>query len=741
MPIADVLDYAKSHNVPMSAVKCNPAFDTKKGRVSKGNSFAVKGWKDKGRYEPKNIKNTPHINGTENARFWFFNLKKAGMYVLDIDVYEGKNYKDVMIPEVLEKLMEACEYAVQTGSGGLHLYFKVPELEEYAVFRNAIKGKELKGFFKDGEKGEVDVIIDTIVCEGSSYDFNDETYKYISVKAGSSISDVSECEPIWEMVKDMIISTPESLENDINEAKNKPVDFDELVEHLNNIPNEVNNWDEWYKMGQTIFNVTEDGFDLFDNWSKKCKYYDARKTRDLWRGLSARNDGSSRSMGSILYLSKQSNETEYKKIRAKYTPLSYKALKQLIEQDHFFIEEPKPRYVRIRDRDVIEYSPGEVLDLFRSLKYPLVDNKGIEIEVAFSTSWMKDTEKRSYKRIDFYPNASECPKDVYNRFVPAEASFLPVVADADLSVVLKHIDVMSGNHQESADWIINFLAQIVQEPGKLPGMSIVLYSEQGAGKDILVDWFGEKVLGEHQYYKIGNAVNMFKSFNADLMGKMLIHSDEINKEIMVKYNEDLKRIITNGRMRLEGKGKDAIATRSYCRLFMTTNNRDALNIEHSDRRFCVFRSSSEHRSDAEYFKKLSAVMYKPETIRAFYDYLMKRDLSEFNHTKRPMSPLYKEMKEGSMDGVLRWIKDSEEDFCDEEQQRRTMYWLGLYNSWARSNNMKQHNATSFGTSMNELIEKQIGITKQIPKNVSHLTIVRSEIVEYLIKEGLMEVES
>jgi hypothetical protein len=435
------------------------------------------------------------------------------------------------------------------------------------------------------------------------------------------------------------------------------------------------------------------------------------------------------------------NEKVYNEIRAQFKPLSYEGMKQVLEQDHFFVEEPKPMYVRATARTTIEYSPREFKELLLTWNYTVPTEKEKPKEVSFYETWTKDPNKRTYKRMDCFPNAEDCPTGVYNTFVHAEATFLPQVQGVDLSPILNHIKVMAGNEDEGAEFILNFLAQIVQEPAILRGIAILLYSEQGAGKDIIVEWFGSKVLGEHQYAMAGKASNLFGKFNAELKGKLLVHCDEVGKETLAANNDDLKRLITNGRMRIEAKGRDAVLGRSYCRLFMTTNNRDALKIEESDRRFAVFRSSSEHKNNLDYFTSLAEHMNKPEVVRGFYDFLMARDLTNYDHTKRPKTALYKEMKESSMDSVLQWISDAEDSFQSPDGkplQQKTTDWLQFYNAWAASNNNERLNTTTFGTKMSGFVEKNIGITKQFPGNVRKLTIDRTEVMAYLQANGFLQ---
>jgi len=735
--MSTIREFAKSNAIPMTAVKCSPHFDDKKNRVAKGPSIPHKDWKKKGKFEVS--KTTETLDGGFPS-MWMMDLKKAGMYVIDIDVKDGKTAQEIVLPNAWEELMRQSEYVVQTGSGGVHFYFKVPALEEGWELHQKTK---VEGFeiLSEPESGDIDFLVDQVIVEGSQYEYKGTTYKYEALKGVPQAVSVNES--LWKVAKEFIVSTPETRKKYAHQILNRTIEDKELAEHLDNIPNTNTNWNEWYTMGQTLFNVLgEEGRELFDAWSQKCPQYSHSETRKLYDGLRDRQDGNKRTLGSILFMSRQSNESAYDGIRRKYSPLSYGALKSLFEVNHFFVEEPKPIYVRATDREVLPYTPKECSDLLKTWKFERLTKKGEPEEIDFFSVWSKDNTKRTYKRIGFYPDASECPVDVYNCFMKAEASFLPSGETVDLEPILHHIRVMAGNETIGSDFILDYFAQIVQYPAVLMGIAILLYGDQGVGKDIIVNWFGESVLGLHQYYMIGKASKCFGTFNSDLEGKLLIHCDEVDRKTTHENADDLKRMITCGRIRIEGKGRDAKSNvKSFCRFFFTTNNMNALKVEDSNRRYAVFRSSEEHICDASYFNRLTEYMKRPEVIRAFYDFLMARDISKFHHTNIPKNELYREMKRSSMDSILQWVLDTEEGFMDEEDgtpiQNKTTDWLQMYNSWAVANNVDRASITAFGSRMSELANKRTGISRQKPQNISKITIDRPAVLKYLTDQEFL----
>jgi len=724
MTIHTILAYASENDLPMSAITTNPLFDTKKGRVSKGKAIPHFKWTEKKRWEVGKTKKDRNGN---KPTAWYLYLKKNAIYVIDIDVKNGLTAKDVLTEEAWTGFFNTSKYIVETGSKGIHVYYSIPIDCEVKDSINV----DLNHLIKEEHKSvtSIDIITDHIICEGSSYEYETQKYEYTALKG--DIYQTIHNENIWNAVSPFITIKKETIEEKQERSMKEVIrslDYNEIIDHIDNIPNVNSSWEQWYKMGQLIYNILgSEGLQPFITWSSKNESnHSDKSTIDLWKGLSERQSGSTLTIGSLLYLSKQSNEDNYKKIRAKYEPLSYTSIKLMIEENHFFIEEPNPLYCRIRDRDIITYKPSEFSEILKP--YNVIVNDKLK---SFFDLWSRDNTRRTYKRFGFYPDGN-CPSNEYNRFVPAEASFLPVKT-VPIDPIMHHFHIMSGEDEKAKEFLIDFFAQIVQQPAKIIGVAILLYGIEGCGKDILVDWIGKRILGYHQYNKPGNIANMFKGFNSELAGNLLFHTDEIELKVIKKYNEDLKRVLTSGRIRIEGKGKDAISIDSYIRLFMTTNNRDALVISATDRRFAVFRSSDKYRNNMEYFKKLESFLEEEGVARSFYDFLMARDISQFDHTKRPETEIYKEMKQSSMNPILQWISNDTFD----ETKMKSSEWLVKYNNWAEMYKGRIHNLTSFGTAINDFASKNIGIVRKVTMNCKELTINKEEVLNYMEKEGLI----
>lgn len=310
-----IQSYCKTYNVPITAVKCSPNFDEKKGRVSKGNALCHTGWKDKSHYNADHATITPFTDNTP-ATMWMIYLEPLRFFVIDIDVKGNKKAKDVLKPEQYDNFYNSSSYVVETGSGGLHFYYKLPE---------DFKGKQrdfvgiLNDFFKEGETGGVDIIMKAVITEKSAYSHEGKRYSYTALKG--SIQDVS-----IPTSFDFIALYNGFVAEDVipqNNSKNNREDpnKEEVIEHLDNIPNDTLNWEQWERMGQLIFNILGKGeYGVFRDWSAKNPYHDERATYKLWCGLRLNTDNNRKplTMGTLCHLSNKANADTYQKIRNKY---------------------------------------------------------------------------------------------------------------------------------------------------------------------------------------------------------------------------------------------------------------------------------------------------------------------------------------------------------------------------------------------------------------------------------------
>ena len=247
----------------------------------------------------------------------------------------------------------------------------------------------------------------------------------------------------------------------------------------------------------------------------------------------------------------------------------------------------------------------------------------------FIHEWLHDETHRTFTNLTIDPS-NRCPSafSLWRGYLCDNLPLLPSMSPDDaMEPIIQHIsDVITDGNQEHTEWVLDWLAHIVQRPEKKTEVCIVLYGSQGCGKGIIFEFLRRRVLGpKHTYQTPNPKVNLFGQFANGLLGKVLIQVDEAKE--MYKDADMLKNCLTNDTINVEPKGKDSETHLNIANLVITTNNPDACKVESSDRRMCLFECSDVHRMEIPYIQALVKHFYHtPGVPEGVFHYLKNRRL-------------------------------------------------------------------------------------------------------------------
>lgn len=168
-----ILDYLKANNILAYSASCKPFYDESKERVSKGELYSMKQKHLPGAWDES------AINKQHNLMMFRCGAKPngSGFIVMDFDV---RGDEDVMDKNkaLMEALQKYHPYVAYTGSGGVHLYFKVPDGLNWTKELN-LDSITIDGVTYDTH-GQLDIIASGggVILPGSTYTFKGETYTY-----------------------------------------------------------------------------------------------------------------------------------------------------------------------------------------------------------------------------------------------------------------------------------------------------------------------------------------------------------------------------------------------------------------------------------------------------------------------------------------------------------------------------------------------------------------------------------
>lgn len=262
-------------------------------------------------------------------------------------------------------------------------------------------------------------------------------------------------------------------------------------------------------------------------------------------------------------------------------------------------------------------------------------------------SFFEDGNTHIYKATAFSPLAKSA--DVLNLWIG------PVIKPAIGSCQIIHdfiFENICNSQKDIYEYIVNYLAHMVQKPEEKPGIMIVLLGGQGVGKGTFFSllqtiWNKTSVL-------VSCIDQVLGRFNGILERNYIVMLDEALFSGDKKAAEKLKSLITEEYMVIENKYEHQKSITSYHRFFGASNKSHFVNVDADDRRFLFLRVSEFKAQNDDYYKPIRDAFKNEETIGAFLHFLQKRDISTFKFRQRPKTAEHTSQKIQSLHGFERW---------------------------------------------------------------------------------------
>ena len=375
--------------------------------------------------------------------------------------------------------------------------------------------------------------------------------------------------------------------------------------------------------------------------------------------------------------------------------------------------------------------------------------KRVEIQPApFLKTWYKDDTMRTYERVDCIPpSKTGCvvPPNVYNTWPGFRAAKLPAVPDQQVHElilpILQHFRSVICANEVEVQYFLAWFAQQVQDPATKTEVGIILTGPEGAGKDIILTWYTKYLLGVDVALQVSKASHILGEHATALQNKVLCVLDEANFASLKDHVNLLKDLITGETLQVNPKGKELFVTQSIVNLVFTTNYDDPVPMAPGDRRWVAFGCNDSKKGDTAYFNLLGKSL-NDTTARAFYQFLLKFDLSDYGNfqAKRPHTQIYEEMKEGNLSAMHSFLSHECMAYAGEQPATYTSTAMfATFVKWAGDANFDISSCTlsRFGRDFRKLMEKTgSGVTKSRSKGNKTWIIEWSELKKCLEDCGL-----
>jgi hypothetical protein len=356
------------------------------------------------------------------------------------------------------------------------------------------------------------------------------------------------------------------------------------------------------------------------------------------------------------------DENEY--ITPNVTVNDYNALKEDFEKNHFYYY-PTNSYAEIADDgSIVFYQKEHALEYF-SVKYIIKHSDKFGHYTSFFPLWLKDNNRRTVRLIDYKPTDDD---SVYVQPLQFAYETVGNYSEKAVEQFKTLLNIATNNDETLYNYLLKYIAHIIQQPFDLPGVAIVLTGGKGAGKDTLGDFIGNYLIGSRNAYNYNDNDQFFEKHDTNRLGKFFIKLEEADTAICGRNQQTLKARITSGNTTVNPKGEKAITQNNYTRYMFTTNDAVPVNINDGERRFVLLRTDNKYIGNIKFWESIRTTLMTADGGYSVGKYLMTIDLKGFEVRKLPQNEYHNAMVEV--------VADSEERFLNSDK------WDGSYISAA-----------------------------------------------------------
>ena len=379
-----------------------------------------------------------------------------------------------------------------------------------------------------------------------------------------------------------------------------------------------------------------------------------------------------------------------------------------------------------QEKNLIDKIPGEI---------KLGNNKD-DKSIPILKLWISSINRKEYRKIIFEPMINdEINLNLFLGFNFCKIENF-IVKQEKLKYIFIHIkEILCNDETNVFNFLINWLAHIIQYPNKRMGIAVVCKSLQGVGKNIFFEnFFGEMIIGKKHSICVADPSQIVGKFNGSVENKVFTVVNELKAESdMIKMSNLLKSLITDKTQKIEKKGIDAITVNNYNNFVLLTNNHHVVNVETDDRRYLCLSASSKYKGNDKYFKNLIEHMLTDDVANEFFQYLMNINLTNWNYREIPLTKYKKELMKYSINPVMKWFNDFLQNQNDNDISIRKNELYDLYKETAENTS---YGKTKFFDYLKN-VDKGITSLIEIKKGRSiYIEFNKTKVIDELISKSM-----
>jgi hypothetical protein len=291
------------------------------------------------------------------------------------------------------------------------------------------------------------------------------------------------------------------------------------------------------------------------------------------------------------------------------------------------------------NRELLVFSQRRDIILFYENRHYLVGHtkKGEEVWKSLGEAWLKHRNRLTFNRIALIPRGP-VPPGTFNLW----RGFGVKPKPGKWSLIRQYLlEVICAGNESDFQWLLRWIARAVQHPEDRAETAVVLRGKKGAGKGT----FGRilHLLFCHHSLQISSATHFTGRFNGHLVDVLFLFVDEAFWAGDKVGEAQLKRLVTEPTIAIEPKFVNLFQTPNRLKILMAANADWVVPATPDERRYFVLDVAEDNRDNGQYFDKLYQAINGAE-LPALLDYLLKLDISDFDHRRPPHTAALNQQK-------------------------------------------------------------------------------------------------
>jgi hypothetical protein len=299
----------------------------------------------------------------------------------------------------------------------------------------------------------------------------------------------------------------------------------------------------------------------------------------------------------------------------------YQNMKTLFEENHFYYA-PSNTFAEIRDNgSILWMEKKHALEYLGIHWFFTIDiDKGHTVD--FFKLWLQDKTRKVIHKIDMKPSLDPF---VYSPPLiwAFKKSTIEVTDDRRTLLIKMFNDFLIAllPSELIRNTLIEWIAQIIQEPFKNPLISFILTGAKGCCKDTLGDFLCDFVFGFLYSHNYTSTEQFWDKHDTARVNKFFVKLEEAQGSLNIAHSSDMKARVTAKDMSVNPKNIGATTHANYIRYFMTTNDSNPVDNSDDERRFVIGACGNSLRNKTEFWTMFRSMFFNEEGGKVIGEWL------------------------------------------------------------------------------------------------------------------------